>query len=181
MAPEDSIVKGLKVVAANMGVSVRTTQRWAKDPSFPRLSGRRFDLLQIRAWLDQRDGRPAVSSPAKSGDPRQPELAESRGKNYQDERLKRAKADKVEMENRKSRRELVKLAEVEQLFAARAAIYKQSVLGLESFILALLPDEERRVRAGEVRRRLWEAVENITRPLPETFLAPTSEVAQGGA
>jgi hypothetical protein len=72
---------------------------------------------------------------------------------------------------------LVELVEVEQLFAGRAAVYKQSVLGLEPFILALLPDEERRAKAGEVRRRLREAVENITRPLPEKFSVAAGQMA----
>ncbi len=179
MASEDTIVRGTVAVAMHFGVSRRTVQRWVKDPTFPKLSGRRFDLVQIQMWLDQKDGRPP-SSPAKDQNPRQPDLTEERGKNFQEERLKKAKADLAEMEVRQQRGELIKLAEVEQLFIARAVVYRQSVLGLEPYILALLPEELRRQRAAEVRRRLREAVENICRPLPEKFRAATAEMAQGG-
>ena len=53
------IITGLPALALHFGKSLRQVQRWAADPSFPRLSGKRFDLDQVRVWLEDRRGRPA--------------------------------------------------------------------------------------------------------------------------
>lgn len=167
---ETSIVDSMDKVARHFGKSLRQVQRWAQK-GMPVLSGGRYDIKQIEAWRRLKKGG---RGPAAGNDPRsqgQPDLVAEGDKDFWDMRSKKAQALQREIDLRKCRGEMVDLAEVEQLFAGRAAVYKQSILGLEPFILALLPDEERRAKAGEVRRRLWDAVVNITRPLPEKFSA----------
>jgi phage terminase Nu1 subunit (DNA packaging protein) len=130
MSQADSIVKGLKAVAEHFGKSLRQVQRWVRDPSFPRLSGRRFDLHQIQAWLDHRDGRPAGGKALGEGHAQQPELPVQRGKDFEDARMKKARADLLELDLRQRRGELVERTEVEQLFVVRIMAVKQGLLNL---------------------------------------------------
>jgi hypothetical protein len=155
-------VYGVEAVAKHFGVTVRTIQLWVKQ-GMPK-SGKRYDLVACELWRRQRQ-----ESTGSGVEPGAEGQEEGGDKAFWTRREIKARAETKELELRKLQGELVELVEVEQLFAGRAAVYKQSVLGLEPFILALLPDEERRAKAGEVRRRLREAVENITRPLPEKF------------
>lgn len=166
MTPGDSIVKGLKAVAAHFGVSVRTAQRWARSPDFPRLPGKRFELLQVLSWRDSKDGKtPSVR--ARSGDPRQPDLPESMGKNYQEERLKRHKADLAEMEVKQRRGELVERREVEQLFVARIMAVKQGLMNLSRALPPqLIHCQEEREMEIIIIRVVRELLEEFSRPLP---------------
>lgn len=161
-SPKATEVYGVEAVGRHFGVTPRTIQLWVKQ-GMPK-SGKRYDLVACELWRrQQQEGDGSVQDPGGEGQ------EEPDSKAFWTRREIKARAETKELELRKLRGELVELVEVEQLFAGRAAIYKQAVLGMEPFILALLPDEERRTKAGEVRRRLWEAVENITRPLPEKF------------
>ncbi len=164
-------VYGVEAVARHFGVTVRTVQLWVKK-GMPK-SGKRYDLVACELW---RRGQQDPANPDLDSDDEDQETGGSKA--FWTRREIKARAETKELELRQLQGELVEVVEVEQLFSARAAIYKQSVLGLEPFILALLPDEERRTRAGEVRRRLQEAVENITRPLPEKFGAAPGKMAQ---
>jgi transposase-like protein len=163
-------VYGVEAAAKHFGVKPRTIQLWVKK-GMPK-SGKRYDLVACEHWRRQQQER---SGSAPEPDAEGYEGAD--GTAYWTRREIKARAKTKELELSQRQGKLVELVEVEQLFAGRAAIYKQSVLGLEPFILALLPDEDRRGKAGEVRRRLREAVENITRPLPEKFGAAAGKMA----
>jgi hypothetical protein len=160
--PKATEVYGVEAVAKHFGVTVRTIQLWVKK-GMPK-SGKRYDLVACELWRRQDQERAGSGLEPDGGG--QEEVG---GKAFWTGREIKARAETKELELRKLQGELVELVEVEQLFATRAAVYKQAVLGLEPFILALLPDEDRRAKAGEVRRRLREAVENVTRPLPKKF------------
>ncbi len=191
MAPGDSIVRGLKAVAAHFGKSLRQAQRWARAPGFPRLSGRRFDLLQIQAWLDERQGiPPAVSSSSHQADPRQPVLPEEQGKDFWDKQGKKFQAQMRELELRQRRGELVERREVEAMFVDRIMAVKQGLLSLPR---ALPPQLEHCRDAREMEELIARSVHNLlelfSRPLPEKIggemgagiaMNPGLEVAEGG-
>ena len=182
---ETTIVVGKRSVAAHFGKSERQVRRWCKDPSFPRLSGRRYDLLQVQTWLDRRDGQ-APARPAGSGNPEQPFLTVQSGKDYEDARLKKARAELLEMDLKVRRGELVPTQEVEQMFVARILAVKQGLLSLSRTLppqLAALR-EEREIEAV-IRRVVHHLLEDFSRPLPKSLTAGApvsadSEVAQGG-
>ncbi len=169
MSSENTIVKGTAAVALHFGVARRTVQRWAKDPTFPKLPGRKFELVQIQLWLDRKDGR-SLPPPAKGQDPHQPELTEQRGKSFQEERLTRLKADRAELDLGQRRGELVERAEVEQLFITRIMAVRQGLLSLSRALPPLLATcqnerEMEAIIAGKVR----ELQEEFGRPLPEKW------------
>jgi phage terminase Nu1 subunit (DNA packaging protein) len=126
----DSIVSGITAVAEHFNRSDRQIRRWLRD-GMPRLSQDRFDVLQIASWLESRRKmrRPAIH-PGWT-DPRQQALGdavEPVGKDYHDERLKKAKADMAEMEVKQRRAELIAKRDIEQLWAERASAAKQNLL-----------------------------------------------------
>jgi phage terminase Nu1 subunit (DNA packaging protein) len=180
----ESIVKGIAAVAAHFNKSERQVRRWRRQ-GMPGLSGGRFDLIQVQGWLDERDGRPPVRGQCQP-DPRQPDLTEQRGKIFQDERLKRFKADLAEMELRQRRGELVERAEVEQLFISRIMVVKQGLLSLPRGLPPQLAAcrEEREMEAV-IARAVRQLLEAFSRPLPEalggTATPAGPEVAEGGA
>jgi phage terminase Nu1 subunit (DNA packaging protein) len=171
MTPGDTIVKGLQAVALHFDKSVRQVQRWVKEPGFPRLSGRRFDLLQIQAWLDGKDGRPPISKTQHHVDPRQLELPVQRGKDYEEQRLKRFKADLAELELRKTRGELIEVAGLEALLAPRAMAYRQGLISFEQILAPRLaaalglPPESMRVMKAVIHEVAGEVLANVLRAL----------------
>lgn len=177
MASEDTIVRGTVQVAIHFDVSRRTVQRWAKDPTFPRLSGRRFDLVQIQMWLDQRDGRP-TTPPARGPGPRQPELTEERGKNFQDERLKRAKADLAEMEVRRRRGELVEWSQVEEFNERKIMEVKQRLLILPQSLPPRLVNLREREMVPIITRAIQDVLAGFAQPVPASLMAGGSKMAQ---
>jgi phage terminase Nu1 subunit (DNA packaging protein) len=166
----ETIIKGKPAVAMHFGVSERTVRRWAKDSSFPRLSGGRFDLIQIQSWLDAKDGR-APTALARAGDARQPELPIQRGKDYEEQRFKRLKADLAEIELRKARGELIEVAGLEALLAPRAQAYRQGLISFEQLLVPRLvtalglPPESIRILTVVVREVAREVLENVLRDL----------------
>ena len=171
MTPGDSIVKGLKVVAAYFGKSLRQVQRWAREPNFPRLSGRRFDLHQVQAWLDAKQGiPPATRSPSHQADPRQPVLPEEQGKDFWDKQGKKFQAQMRELELRQRRGELVERKEVEQLFVARIIACKAGLLSLSRALppqLAICQSE--REMEPIIARAVRDLLLVFSRPLPENI------------
>jgi phage terminase Nu1 subunit (DNA packaging protein) len=177
MASGDTIVRGTVQVALHFGVSRRTVQRWAQDPTFPKLPGRRFELVQIRMWLDQRDGRPSTP-PARGPGPWQPELVESRGKNYQDERLKRAKADLAEMEVRRRRSELVEWSKVEEFNERKIMEVKQRLLFLPQSLPPRLVNLREREMVEIIHRAIHDVLVGFAQPAPASLMAGAVEMAQ---
>lgn len=168
-ASSDSIVDSLEKVAAHFKKSLRTVQRWAYRKGMPALSGGRYDLIQIRAWLDQQQG---VRGPGRPGEQeqRQWNLPEESGKDFWDKEGKKYQALVRQLEYRTRLGELIERAEVEALFAARAMAFKTSMLGFARVLPPLLMTcpHEREMEAviGRIAR---EHLENICRPLPEKF------------
>jgi phage terminase Nu1 subunit (DNA packaging protein) len=181
----DSIIVGQKAVAEVFEVSERTVRNWIAA-GMPRLSKRRFDRGQIQAWLDRRDGQAVTRSAAPGGDPRQPLLAESRGKDYEDARLKKARAELLEMDIKQRRGELVPIREVEQMFVARIMAVKQGLLSLSRALPPqLVVCQTEREMEPVIAKAVRNLLESFARPLPESLTAgaPVSAdpgVAQGG-
>jgi len=168
----ETIVKGKPAVAAHFGVSERQVRRWVKDPSFPSLSGRRYDLIQIQAWRDRKDGQ-APARAALSGDPRQPELSAERGKDYEDSRLKRTRRELLELDLRQRRGDLIPRKEVGQLFVARIMAVKQGLLVLARALpLQLATCRHEREMEPIITRAVRNLLETFSRPLPESLGGP---------
>jgi len=167
MSQEDTIVKGLKAVAAHFGKSLRQVQRWALAPDFPRLSGRRFDLFQIKEWLDLKDGKPPARA-RYEGDLGQPFLpAEPRGKEAQEARLKKISADIKELELKKMQGEVVERRQVEQMFVSRILAVKQGLLALSRSLPPQLINCESECEIEIIISRVVRGLlEEFSRPLP---------------
>lgn len=168
-ATSDSIVDSLEKVALHFNKSLRTVQRWVYRKGMPALSGGRYDLIQIRAWLDKHQG---VRGPGRPGlqEQKQWNLPEESGKDFWDKEGKKYQALVRQLEYRTRLGELVERNEVEALFAARAMAFKVSMLGFARALPALLTHcaNEREMEAV-INRVAREHLENICRPLPEKF------------
>lgn len=175
----DTLVKGTRALAEHFGVDIRTAQRWVKDPSFPQMiSGRRWDLVQVQAWLDARDGKPPASSTG-AGDPRQPGLMEPkkapeeessapvRGKDAEDARLKKVTADLKELEYKQRLGEMMPRQEVRMMFIARILATKQGLLTLSRKLPPqLIHCQSEREMEIIIARAMRELLEEFSRPLP---------------
>jgi len=172
----DSIVVGVEKVAKHFGVTPRTVYTWMKN-GMPRLSQKRFDLLQVQEWLERRKGILRPGPGPGYVDPKQRTLGEvgsdpvgASGKDFQEERYKKARADEAEIRVKKLKAELVERSELTQLFVVRIMAVKQ---GLLSFARSLPPQlihcqNEREMEAiilGAVRELLL----SFSRPLPENL------------
>jgi hypothetical protein len=163
----DSIIVGQKAVAEVFGVTERTVRNWIKA-GMPKLSKRRFDRQQIQAWMDRKDGQVATRPAGLWGDPRQPELPVSSGKDFWDGQNKMFQAQRRELELKQRRGELVERAEVEQLFVARIMAVKQGLLILARALppqLATCSNE--REMEPIIHRAVHNLLEDFARPLPE--------------
>jgi hypothetical protein len=166
---EDSIVQGLEAVAQHFGKSTRQVRRWIAA-GMPRLSGKRFDVLQIQDWLDRRQGLEAPGARARGGDPRQWNLPEESGKDFWDKEAKKWQARHRELEFKKRQGELVERLEVEQLFVARIMAVKQALLTLSRALppqLATCSSE--REMEPIISRAVRDILSAFARPLPESF------------
>lgn len=178
----DSIVVGIEAVAQHFGRSERQVRRWLRDGA-PRLSQNRFDVLQIREWLDRRQGSRRSREPYQ--DPKQLFLGEGpAGKEVQEERLKKAKADLAEMEVKQRRGELVARREIEQMFVARIMAVRQGLLtlsrGLPPQLIHCQDEREMEIIITAATREL---LLNFSRPLPEALggVAAPPEVPGGAS
>jgi hypothetical protein len=113
-------------------------------------------------------------------------LSAQSGKDYEDARMKKARADLLEMDLRQRRGELVPLKEVEQMFVARIMAVKQGLLALSR---ALPPQlvicQTEREMEPVIHKAVYGLLEAFARPLPESLTSggPVSAgpgVAQGG-
>jgi phage terminase Nu1 subunit (DNA packaging protein) len=154
-----TVVKGKAEVAAHFGVTRRTITNWEHD-GMPGRSGRNYDLVAIQIWLDRKQGR----SPAR--DDRQGFLTEQRGKDFQDERYKKASADLKEMEVRKRRKELVEWGAVEAAFTSRITAVKQALLTFErSLPPQLVHCGNEREMEAVIHQAVRATLESFARPL----------------
>ena len=101
----------------------------------------------------------------------QPELAPQRGKDYEEQRLKRLKADLAEVELHKVRGELIEVAGLEALLAPRAQAYRQGLMSFEQLLVPRLvtalglPPESARILTVVIREVAREVLGNVLRDL----------------
>jgi len=168
----ETIVKGKKPVAEHFGITPRQVLNWEKQ-GMPRLGGRRYDLVQIQLWRDQKQGIIPSRSPGGAGDPRQGFLTPQQGKDFQEERLKKAKAELIEMDVRLRRGELVELKKVETLFVARVIEVKTGLLSLpRSLPPELTACKNEREMEVVIFRRVRALLEAYSRQLPIRAAGP---------
>lgn len=165
----DSIVVGLEAVAEHFGKSVRQVQRWQAE-GMPRLSKKRYDLLQIGEWLEKR--KSVVRPGPRSGyqDPKQLTFMDQTGgdKDFHEQRLKRAKADEAEMKVKQLRSELLEKEKVDDYVVSIHTALKQ---GLLTFQRALPPQLIHCQTEREMEQIIGAACRELltawSRPLPE--------------
>lgn len=176
----DPIIVGQKAVAEIFEVTERTVRNWIKA-GMPRLSRRRFDRGQIQAWLDRKDGQVATR-PAPAGDPLQPFLIEQSGKDFEDARMKRARADLLELDLKQRRGELVPRTAVQQMFVARIMAVKQGLLSLPRALPPqLMVCQTEREMEPVITKAVRDLLEGFARDLPESIgVQAGPDMAQGG-
>lgn len=168
-------VKGKQAVAEHFGVSVRTIGNWERS-GMPGRVGREYDVVAIQVWRDRRQGR----SPAM--DERQGVLTSQRGKDFQDERLKKAKADLVEMEVRQRRKELVEWGQVEKMFVDRIMAVKQGLLSLARALPPqLIRCREEREMEVMISQSVHDLLEVYSRELPGAAAGAARQEEGGGS
>lgn len=173
MPEETDILVGIDSVAEFLGKSTKTVRRYLAE-GMPRLGEKRFHREQVKAWFDERKKIRAPRSPGYQ-DPKQLTFGQAggEGKDYHDERLKRAKADEAEIKVRQLKGELVALAEVDQLHVARGTVVKQ---GLLTFARSLPP----RLIHCKDEREMEVVIMGAVRELLEAFSSPLPESLSGG-
>jgi phage terminase Nu1 subunit (DNA packaging protein) len=135
-----TVVKTIEEVARVMNVSYRTVQRWKKD-GMPVGEDGYYDLEEIKAWHDEKEG----ITPA------------SEGKFYWEERIRKCKAELLELELKKVTGELLPKDEVESGRAARILAVKRAFLALPTRMAPKLAMKESR----EIEVLLSEAIGEI--------------------
>jgi hypothetical protein len=162
----DSIVYGLAAVAQHFGRSERQVRRWLKAGA-PALSRNRFDVLQIQAWLDNRQGLGLAPGSGKR-DRNQLELPrEDSGKDYWDKKSKEFQARQRELDYRRRLGELVERSDVEKLFVERIMAVKGGLLSLSRTLPPqLIHCRSEREMEEIIHRAVRALLEDYSRPLP---------------
>ena len=137
---EPTVVKTMEEVAKVMVVSYRTVQRWKKD-GMPVMGDGHYDLEAIRVW---HDGRPSKG-------------AETEGKAYWDEKIRKYKAALLRIELKRAEGEVVSRDEVERGRIERIMAVKRSFLAMPTRLAPLLAMKEPR----EIETALYEAIGEI--------------------
>jgi phage terminase Nu1 subunit (DNA packaging protein) len=168
---QDTIVDHLELVARHFQKSLRTVQRWLRN-GMPKLSGNRFDLVQIEEWLAAKDGivkpypgPPSTSRPDDSG---LSEEENNDGKDYWDKESKKYQAKARELEYRKRLGELVEKRDLESLLTSRIMAVRQGLLSLSRALppqLAACKNE--REMEPIIAKSVHNLLEAFSRPLPE--------------
>jgi phage terminase Nu1 subunit (DNA packaging protein) len=158
-------VIGKAAAAAFFKVSVRQVRNWEKA-GMPGRVGRTYDLVKIQLWRDQKQGK------VLEDDPRQGFLSPQRGKDFQDERLKRAKADLVEMTVRRQRADLIEISKIIEFIEGRNRVMKQGLLTLErSLPPQLVICQSEREMEAVIHQAVRALLESYCRPAPEELTA----------
>lgn len=167
---QDTIVDHLELVAQHFKKSLRTIQRWLRD-GMPKLSGGRYDLVQIEEWRTAKDGivKPSSSSSASRPGNTDPEEEETLdGKDYWDKEGKKYQAKSRELEYRKRKGELVEKKEVESLFTNRIMAVRQGLLSLSRALPPQLTAcKNEREMEPVIAKSIHDLLEAFSRPLPE--------------
>lgn len=172
-------VKGNRVIAEFFQVSDRTVRNWRAQGA-PISRAGEADLGEIQLWQAKR-------GKGGGGAARQNLLSPQRGKDYEETRLKKAQADKMEMELAARRGELVPVLEVHKWYAAQVAIIKTGLLSFEYSLPPFLEGKPAReiseILHDRVRALLWSfagkpfkgEVKFHTLPTQEEFVAAVVE------
>ena len=176
----DLVIVGQKAVAEIFEVTERTVRNWIKA-GLPRLSKRRFDRHQVQSWLDRRDGQVVSPRQPDGHDPLQPFLPVERGKDFEDSRMKRARADLLELDLKVRRGELVPRAQVQQMFVNRIMAVKQGLLSLPRALPPqLMVCHTEREMEPVIYKAVRDLLDAFARDLPESLVQSGMGPAQGG-
>lgn len=152
-------VKGLQEIAKFFEVDPRTVRNW-RARGAPITKRYEADLGEVQLWrakMKKGGGEAAV----------QGFLGPQRGKDYEETRLKKAQADKMELEVKVRRGQLIERREVERLFVERILAVKQ---GLLAFARSLPPQlihcASEREMEEVIGREVRALLEAYSRPLP---------------
>jgi hypothetical protein len=116
----ESVVVGVRIVAAVYGVSVRAVQQWVNENGMPKCAGRdQYDLSAIRAWREKRI-RDELSKDAKVA-----ERAAEADAVWREEKAKVAKMDRLVREG-----ELLSRIEVDRLGVEKCIAVKTALMAL---------------------------------------------------
>ena len=165
----DRIVSNINEVVAHTGKSRRTIFRWIKAgmPVLP--DGAGYDLDQIDAWIQRRDGiaapqqQDSIAATRKS-EPGAPTIND--GKDYWDCQNKKHQAKLRELEYQKRRGELIERRAVEDMLVARVHTVKAGLLTLErSLPPQLVHCKSEREMAGAIRKAIRGLLEGYAKPI----------------
>jgi hypothetical protein len=116
----ESVVVGVRIVAAVYGVSVRAVQQWVNENGMPKCAGRdQYDLSAIRAWREK-NIRAEFSADTKD--------LERFNKAAADEKEHKAKLREMELRSRQG--ELLERVEVDRLGVEKCIAVKTSLMAL---------------------------------------------------
>jgi phage terminase Nu1 subunit (DNA packaging protein) len=156
----DIILADINTLAQALGKSRRTLFRW-KRGGMPVLPDGRFNLAEVRRWVDRRQGIPPADHPGE-------EVPAQDGKDWWDKETKKYQARLRELDYRKRKGELVERKRVDDLFTARVTAVKQGLLALER---ALPPElatcKTEREMSVVIRAKVRALLEAFARPLPK--------------
>lgn len=152
-------VKTIKAIGEHFGVDRKTIYNWIQD-GCPGKGSDGFDLVAIAAWRDRKQGK------APAQDARQGFLSAQQGKDFEDARLKKAKADLAEMEVKHRRQQLVEWGMVVDAFRARILAVKQGLLALaRSLPPQLVHCKNEREMEAIIHQAVLALLEAFARPL----------------
>jgi len=136
------VVKTYQEVAKVLEVSVKTVQRWKKE-GMPVTKDGYYDLEQVKEWQIKR-----IEESKKF---------DKESKAYWDQKFLRGKVEKIELEIKKLREELIPKEDVEQERVARIMAVKRAFLSLPTSLAPVLAMKEPR----EIQKTLYEAIGDI--------------------
>ncbi len=168
-------------MAEHFGVDRKTVYNWIRE-GCPGKSAEGFDLVAIAVWRDRKQGK------APAQDSRQGILRPQQGKDFEDARLKKAKADLAEMDVKKRRQEVAEWEVVYDAFISRILAVKQVLLALSrSLPPQLIHCRNEREMEAIIHQAVRALLEAFARPLQiegRELAAPAGvleeEAAEGG-
>lgn len=136
------VVKTYQEVAKVLEVSIKTVQRWKKE-GMPLTKDGYYDLEQIKEWQIKR-----IEESKKY---------DKESKAYWDQKLLKGKVEKIELEIKQMRGEMVPKEDIEQERVARIMAVKRAFLALPTSLAPVLAMKEPR----EIQTTLYEAIGEI--------------------
>ena len=135
------------VLARELGVTRLSILNW-HDAGLPRFEDGSHDLEAVRAWVIQRKAGRTGGSKSKA-----------------EIRLLRVKARRQELELAKEKGELVLVRDVENFYAAKAALCRTKIVAMVEKVLMILPAEAR----SAARPTVEETVNSVLSDIAQTW------------